>query len=371
VIEQIAVRNFKAFTNCSAEFAPMTLVLGENGIGKSTLVQAILLSKQVIASADGVPDRLFLNGPFVHIGNGFDALRQNADDEHIYVDLRVDGEPLSWVADYIAGSDVLPMRFTEPRGIEALRNTRVRYLSAERVGPQLIAPYSQSEASRSDVDEKGTNAFGLLHYSSDLALESDDARVPESATSRSVLALFNHYLALVSTGAAVSVQDLSEIDSVSATFSFTGQSELPMERIRSTNVGFGLSYVSSIIITCLIAQRGDLIIIENPEAHLHTKGQRAITELLIRTARAGIQVICESHSREMLYYARQKILDQEIPHDAASVLYVYLENDGSGDRRAAPWFPLTRSIHELGPVGANFLEYFGAPTDFVQNVVPA
>ena len=152
--------------------------------------------------------------------------------------------------------------------------------------------------------------------------------LPEGATSRGVLALFNYYLGLVSTGAAVSVQDLSEIDSVSATFSFTGQSELPMERIRPTNVGFGLSYVSAIIITCLIAQRGDLIIIENPEAHLHTTGQRAVIDLLIRTARSGIQVICESHSREMLYCARQKVIDNAIPSDLASVLYVYLESDG-------------------------------------------
>jgi predicted ATPase len=368
VIERVEVRNFKAFTDCSAEFTPFTLVLGENGIGKSTLVQAILLSKQVIASTDGVPTELFLNGPFVHLGNGFDALRQNADDEHIYVDLLIGGRRISWEADYIAGSDVLPMRFTDTGGIETLRDTKVRYLSAERVGPQLIAPYSQSEASRSHVDEKGTNALGLLHYSSELALDSSDPRVPEGIASRGVLALFNYYLGLVSSGAAVSVQDLSEIDSVSATFSFSGQSELPMERIRPTNVGFGLSYVSSIIIMCLIAEPGDLIIIENPEAHLHTKGQRAVTDLLIRTARCGIQVICESHSREMLYWARQKIIDKEIPVEVASVLYVYLENDGSGHRRAVPWYPLTKPIHELGSVGENFLTYFGAPVDFIQNV---
>jgi predicted ATPase len=371
VIEQIAVRNFKAFANCSAEFAPMTLILGENGIGKSTLVQAILLAKQAIEASADIPDKLYLNGPLVKLGNGFDALRQNADDEHIYVDLVIDGDPVSSEADYIAGSDVLPLRFTDTEGVGALRRTRVRYLSAERVGPQLIAPYSQSEASRSEVDEKGTNAFGLLHYSSNMTLDAADARVPQGVSSRGILALFNHYLGKVSSGAAVAVQDLSEIDSVSATFSFTGQSELPMEKIRSTNVGFGLSYVSSIIITCLIAEPGDLIIVENPEAHLHTKGQRAITDLLVRTASAGIQVICESHSREILYCARKKVIDKEVPPDAVSVLYVFLETDGTGNRRAAPWFPLTRAIGELGPVGENFLDYFGAPTDFMQNVVQA
>lgn len=366
MLEQVAVKNFKAFSDCSAELGPLTLLLGENGVGKSTLVQAILLSKQVLASTDGVPDKLLLNGSLVHIGNGFDALRQNADEERIYVDLVIDGANLSWQADYISGSDILPMSFTQEQGIEPLRSTKVRYLCAERVGPQLIAPYSHSDASRSDVDEKGTNAYGLLHYSSTSALDSTDARVPDGTASRSVQALFNHYLGKVSTGASVSVQDLSEIDSVSATFSFIGHSELPMERIRPTNVGFGLSYAASIIVTCLIAQPGDLIIVENPEAHLHTKGQRAMADLFIRTATAGIQVICETHSREMLYFLRRRMLDGEIPADRARVVYVYAEPN-TGRRLAEPWYPLTRPLHELGPVGDNFREYFGGPMDFMQN----
>jgi predicted ATPase len=304
----------------------------------------------------------------VHIGNGFDALRQNADEERIYVDLLIGGGGLSWEADYVGESDVLPMRFTSEAGVSPLRESRVRYLCAERVGPQLVAPYSQSEASRSGMDQLGTNAFGLLHYSSDSALDAEDARVPPNANSRSIQALFNHYLAQVSTGAAVSVQDLSDIDSVSATFSFVQAGELTMERIRPTNVGFGLSYVSSVIITCLIAQPGDIIVVENPEAHLHTKGQRAIADLLIRTARAGIQVICESHSREMLYFTRQRVLDNEISGDIAGVVYVHA--DGNGARRSDPWYPLSRSLNELGELRENFLEYFGAPSDFIQNVVP-
>ena len=149
-------------------------------------------------------------------------------------------------------------------------------------------------------------------------------------------------------------------------FSFVGQSELPMERIRPTNVGFGLSYVSSVIITCLISKPGDLIIVENPEAHLHTKGQRAITDLLIRTAQAGVQVICESHSRELLYCTRQRVLDQTVSPDLVSVLYVHAV--GNGNRGAESWNPLTKPIYELGAVGDNFLEYFGAPTDFIQPV---
>lgn len=369
MIERVSVRNFKAFSSCTAAFTPLTLILGENGIGKSTLVQALLLSKQAVDSTDATPDQLFLNGPLVHIGNGFDALRQNADEERIYVDLTVGGEQLSWEADYIATSDILPMRFTHEEGLDRLRGLKMRYLCAERVGPQLVAPYSEAEASRTGMDHKGTNAFGLLHYSSETALEADDPRVPGTATSRSIPALFDYYLNQVSTGATVSVQDLSEIDSVSATFSFVRPGALRMERIRPTNVGFGLSYVSSVIVTCLIAHPGDLIIVENPEAHLHTKGQRAMIDLMLRTARAGVQVICESHSRELLYSTRKRILDHDFPEEIASVLYVHADPQ-DGDRRTDRWYPLTTPLHQLGAMQENFLEYFGAPLDFVQNVGP-
>ncbi|WP_207649500.1 AAA family ATPase [Anaeromicropila populeti] len=38
-------------------------------------------------------------------------------------------------------------------------------------------------------------------------------------------------------------------------------------------MGFGISYVLPVIVSLLKAKRDDLIILENPEAHLHPKGQ--------------------------------------------------------------------------------------------------
>ena len=44
----------------------------------------------------------------------------------------------------------------------------------------------------------------------------------------------------------------------------------------ATNVGFGISYILPILVTCLLAGNKDTIIIENPEAHLHAKAQSNI-----------------------------------------------------------------------------------------------
>jgi predicted ATPase len=69
---------------------------------------------------------------------------------------------------------------------------------------------------------------------------------------------------------------------------------------RSENVGFGYSYVLSIVVTALVAKPGSTVLIENPEAHLHPKAQSRITHLLSRLAEKGVQVMLETHSEHIL-----------------------------------------------------------------------
>jgi predicted ATPase len=43
-----------------------------------------------------------------------------------------------------------------------------------------------------------------------------------------------------------------------------------------------------------------LLLLENPEAHLHPQGQAALGELIARCANDGIQIIVETHSDHLL-----------------------------------------------------------------------
>jgi predicted ATPase len=77
----------------------------------------------------------------------------------------------------------------------------------------------------------------------------------------------------------------------------------------ATNIGFGISYALPIIVTGLIAKRNCLFIVENPEAHLHPKGQSNIGYFLGKVAEAGVKIIIETHSEHVVNGLRRAILE--------------------------------------------------------------
>lgn len=70
----------------------------------------------------------------------------------------------------------------------------------------------------------------------------------------------------------------------------------PIRWIEAMNSGFGITYVLSVLVAILSAEPDSLILIENPEAHIHPSAQSALMRLIARAANHGIQVIIETHS---------------------------------------------------------------------------
>jgi predicted ATPase len=55
-----------------------------------------------------------------------------------------------------------------------------------------------------------------------------------------------------------------------------------------------------VIVSILASEEGDLILIENPEAHIHPYGQAKLAELICLAANAGVQLIVETHSDHII-----------------------------------------------------------------------
>lgn len=82
--------------------------------------------------------------------------------------------------------------------------------------------------------------------------------------------------------------------------------------IRPANTGFGVSYALPVIVAGLMTQPGDVLIVENPEAHLHPGGQSRLGRFLARVAGSGVQVLVETHSDHVLNGARLAVAEERV-----------------------------------------------------------
>lgn len=96
---------------------------------------------------------------------------------------------------------------------------------------------------------------------------------------------------------------------------------------KSTNVGFGITYVLPIIVALLSAQPGDLIILENPEAHIHPAGQRMLEELIALAGSGGVQVLVETHSDHVLNGIRVAVKQEKIDKNDVQLAFFYKDNE--------------------------------------------
>ena len=74
------------------------------------------------------------------------------------------------------------------------------------------------------------------------------------------------------------------------------------EGVLPTMTGFGISYILSIVTAGLWCSslENAVLIIENPEAHLHPAAQSRMGKFLQLVASSGVQVIVETHSEHII-----------------------------------------------------------------------
>ena len=78
------------------------------------------------------------------------------------------------------------------------------------------------------------------------------------------------------------------------------------------DVGFGVSQVLPVIAMLLSAPAGSIILLEQPELHLHPNAQSALADLMLYAAeKRGLQLIVESHSEHLLRRLQRRIAEVE------------------------------------------------------------
>ena len=83
-----------------------------------------------------------------------------------------------------------------------------------------------------------------------------------------------------------------------------------------TDVGFGVSQLLPVLVLCYYVPEGSIIILEQPEIHLHPSVQSDLADLLIDVVKdRKVQIIFESHSEHLLRRLQRRIAEEKISPD--------------------------------------------------------
>jgi predicted ATPase len=312
MITSLHLLNFKPFANQSLEFKKLTLFSGLNSTGKSSVMQSLLLLRQSYQQGLLPEKGLALNGYFVNIGTARDALFEGAKEDLIgFGIVWENNNKATWRFKYDREVDVLNID-SEPVSSEVYKSNLFgndfHYLQAERLGPRPFNEMSDYQVRQlGQLGIKGEYAAHFLAINGETVIPNSSLSHPEvklktqrqkelsTAKSMDLIDQVEAWMGEISPGTRLKIDAKSDVDLMSFQYSYGDSNPY-----RATNVGFGISYTLPIIVAALASTPGTIILIENPEAHLHPKGQVKMGELLALAASGGVQVVIETHSDHVL-----------------------------------------------------------------------
>lgn len=95
-----------------------------------------------------------------------------------------------------------------------------------------------------------------------------------------------------------------------------------------SQVGFGISQILPILTMILTSKRNDMIIIENPEVHLHPKLQALFVDLCVFALKHNRKLVIETHSEHIINRIRLNIKKDQSLLEKINILF-FEKNQGS------------------------------------------
>jgi predicted ATPase len=325
MIEFIRIQRFKTLFDASFPCAGLCLFSGLNGMGKSSLIQTLLLLRQSY-ERHTLPNRgLLLNGEYVTLGTGQDILSVNSDQNTFEFLIKWrNHEPLCFNFNFSPDSDLQPVVHVQnlfESTEQSLFNKNFQYLSTDRVGPRFM--YELSDYNLNELNSIGNHGEYTAHFIAENTLKPLAIPLLKSphASSLTLLENINSWMAEITPGIRITASVQHQTNSVSLSYSFVQGKDVTTD-FKPQNVGFGLTYVLPVIVALLRAKRGDLLLIENPESHLHPAGQAVLGRLCAQVASQGVQLMIESHSDHFLNGVRVAVKQGIISPDEVSVFFL-------------------------------------------------
>ena len=387
MFSRLRLTNFKAWKDTGdVALRPVTMLLGTNSSGKSSLIQSLLLLKQTVQSPDrsihlnlggDETDDLHDFGSFESVLHQGARTRQFgiAVDFHNAGDLRVpDGHFEARYGQTSTGAVVVQSLAlgTGRRAFRAVRRDRGTFSiyvdreSQPRGKGRHLAPERSIALPADAVALLGTDGQLAQDLSLSLrrALENISylgplRRKPErdyswNKSNPGEIGSDGHRAVDVLLASALlkGEEQAQVIDGVSRWLARMGLADrLEVRQEGRSNryalivrrdgvvsnlhdVGIGISQVLPVLAVAHFAPRGSAILLEEPEIHLHPQAQAVLAELFVEISRQrGVQFIVETHS-EHLFRRMQTLLAAEKATPEECAMYFVERESGAARMRA-------------------------------------
>lgn len=322
MIDTIRVIALKSVKDLTVKCSKLNLFVGTNSSGKSTFLQALLLLTQQE-----------LNGKFISIGDFREVRNYYMPNNSIRIEvLEKNKTKPAWIefsedkekeAYNVKTSieDESKLEFLDideqidPEQSEYLfEEFGFHYLSCHRIGVNDI--YAKNMLNESDFGIDGEYALAYL-LKNESKVVADKLVVNAEGFTNCFLDQVNYWLNYI-VETTLLINDIKKTNYLQVKYNNNpANASSDVLYCRPVNVGSGISYLISIIICCLGAEKDSIIIIENPEIHLHPKAQSKLCDFMHFVSKAGRQLFIETHSDHIFNGLRAgvatgKILQEDI-----------------------------------------------------------
>lgn len=332
MIKSLTIENFKAFDKTpEIKLGKISLLTGINGRGKSSFLQVLLLLSQSVRKQNSL-QYLLTNGDWVNLGGFSEIINKSCSVEApVVLQFKTDsekdnnfrlsykynsekefGELVSMIVNQhetfseFSGynDDAMPKENTIVSvplfsGYTGLMNLKqLYYISAERI----CAQNEETEDRLTDtyrLDRQGRNILNIIYRQGNEFQEK-----------------IEKHLSSIFDGATFHITKEDNALHLYMDSLDNGNHFLPV------NVGFGYGYVLSLLTAGLLAEKNEIIIVENPEAHLHPSAQAALMRFFISEVMPkNVQIIMETHSDHIVNASLIAVRQEKIHNEDVKILF--------------------------------------------------
>lgn len=349
MIKEIRLKHFKSFEDSGVlRLSLINLFAGKNGRGKSSVMQSLLLLAQSFDKDRGIRS-LDLNGSFVNLGSFDDLNRRDGKAPSFSISFKTDDEidndiTCEFIRDTTDSrkAKIKELTVDNVSKMETVAATSV--ISSEDGSPillengGLLLGESNEKQIGATSDIVGFNQFlnvtfisadrkgGVDYIKQDTAWSKEKGVGIHGEYVMNMLEFaseeqreeVNNLFRLILDGGAVVTKLNEEREEIYMYIDPAGSEN----GFKPSNVGFGYSYILSILISIVMSDKGSKLFIENPEAHLHPSAQAKLVEVIVELARKkNIQLFIESHSDHVLHGLQLAVMGDKMRQSDFSVFF--------------------------------------------------